>query len=819
MNKILATMNVYAKPDKRLIDHLIETGFIAKELCSTGRASRLIDVLKTRFSIGRDELISTISFLCAAHDVGKAHPGFQKKIMESTLLLKDTLQKLKNDGIILDEDNAIRHERYSREIVEKYLIDQGITGDTAKDLAYIIAYHHQGKVDEKTISEPVQRYKKGDKRWEYWHNIQNDALSTLNGLFPVSKEIERIYDTYGVDGCTYLILSVMVTSDWIASGSKWSETLKGHSSVAESATCFVAQNGLYHKSLGETFKGIAWDNIFTFPKNEMQAAISDTDLSNTTLLLLEYPCGYGKTESALLAALKMGAMQGGIYTAAPTTSTAKGLSERISDLGKKAGLECVIPELDSSMVWSDNDMAKLPKELWTSRTRHQFLYPYAVGTIDQVLKCILSFRYSCIGMLGLTDKVVIIDEVHAYDSYMLTELSRLIEWCRFLQVPVILLSATLPTKTKQKLFKAAGFSSGEYIDASYPLISIIKDKKLYQSTTACAGRTFPIGAVRVKDVADYMHKKAVSHRCGCLAIIMPTVDTAFDLYDRVCRDVNDCEVILYHGRDTIQHKEQKVKKLLKLLGKDRKNRPKKLIVIATSIIEQSLDVDFDEMYTSLAPIDLLIQRLGRVWRHPEAGTIREIEAIKTPFTIVIPEEYRRLNNIYDSGILFRTEKVLSERHSINTVDDVRNLVDEVYSNDYTIPKDGASEIYAGYKCLGTPFNDECSIISGSNYSYLRFDQIIPQTREETYPTIQIAILDKGPTNVEYNDMAKIMRENVVPIAAYKLENDRKGLTFDSWDNDIKWFDNIKVFIGGSELCVVGNNGERMRLTEDGLRFE
>ena len=118
-------MNVYAKPDKRLIDHLIETGFIAKELCSTGRASRLIDVLKTRFSIGRDELISTISFLCAAHDVGKAHPGFQKNLMESTLLLKDTLQKLKNDGMILDEDNAIRHERYSREIVEKYLIDHG----------------------------------------------------------------------------------------------------------------------------------------------------------------------------------------------------------------------------------------------------------------------------------------------------------------------------------------------------------------------------------------------------------------------------------------------------------------------------------------------------------------------------------------------------------------------------------------------------------------------------------------------------------------------------------------------------------------------
>ena len=67
-------------------------------------------------------------------------------------------------------------------------------------------------------------------------------------------------------------------------------------------------------------------------------------------------------------------------------------------------------------------------------------------------------------------------------------------------------------------------------------------------------------------------------------------------------------------------------------------------------------------------------------------------------------------------------------------------------------------------------------------------------------------------------MAKIMRESVISIPEYKIENNRKGTIFTPWDNDIKWFDNIKVFIGDPDLCIKGNNGEKIQLTEDGLRF-
>ncbi len=82
------------------------------------------------------------------------------------------------------------------------------------------------------------------------------------------------------------------------------------------------------------------------------------------------------------------------------------------------------------------------------------LATYGVGTIDQALMSVLHVRHGFLRLFGLAGKVLIVDEVHAYDPYMTEELTRLLSWCRALSIHVILLSATLPQARKKELIKA-----------------------------------------------------------------------------------------------------------------------------------------------------------------------------------------------------------------------------------------------------------------------------------------------------------------------------------------------------------------------------
>ena len=604
------------------------------------------------------------------------------------------------------------------------------------------------------------------------------------------------------------MLACIVVSDWIVSGSTWANYMDTYKDAYVAADHFIKDHKLEYKPIVDTFKDVTWDKAFTFPKNGLQKLITSMTKDGFDLLLLEYPCGYGKTESSFIAALKAGIKKSGIYLAAPTTSTAKGLVKRCQEIMEKLGIDITIPEFDSSMIWSVNDMDKIPADLWTSKTRHQFLYSFACGTIDQALKSILMFRYSCISLFGLLDKVLIIDEVHAYDAYMLTELEALLKWCRFFKVPVIMLSATLPTKTKERLFKAMNMSKDSEIEKGYPLVSMIKDRTLIQQTPDCISKTIPISCIHVDDITENMVQIAKDTKKGCVAFIAPTVDESFELCDRLRNEITDCEVILYQGRDTVQGKTNKVQTLLNLLGKDRKNRPKKLIVVATSIIEQSLDVDFDRIITALAPIDLLIQRFGRGWRHCDMGTIREYETVTDPFTVLIPKTYGKLSLIYDKNILQRTEVAIKNLTSIDLISDIRRLIDYVYS----IEKFGEaiSQIYAGSRCISTPFDDRSSIITEMDSDYQKFNPILPHTREETYPTVSIAILEEIKNDYSYEEVREIMQKNVVNIPLKKAEH------FTPAETDCKYFKDMMIFVGKG--LIVEEGPYKMQLTKDGLRI-
>lgn len=813
----ISISSLYAKPSKKLLDHLLETGTVAEVLLRSGRGHSAVKQMADYFHVPEEEIIQTVAFLCAVHDIGKAHPGFQWNLsLESEGEVNDVANKLLEDGMILEADVNIRHERYSMEIIKDYLVSKGFSKEVSSVYASIIAFHHQGKDRGKNILDKVDKFCPQGERWSEWDKVQKELLSIIEQKWTISERIlnDFFIDETGINGFTYFILSIMVTADWITSSANWTKYLLPGLSIKEAAEFFLSDNHLAHNPISRAFRDVKWDTVFSFPKNDLQKSIGEMISGYADLLLIEYPCGYGKTEAALLAALIMGLAKSGIYFAAPTMSTAKALAKRLQEYVSKTGLPYKIPEFDSSMLWSDEDMENsIDKELWVSKSRHQFLYPFAVGTIDQVLKTVIYSRYGCIGTLGLSDKVVVIDEVHAYDAYMLTELKNLILWCRFFKVPVILLSATLPTKTKKELFiKAAGCPSNVQIDSGYPLISMIKNRELTQISPLCIGKDVNVEVVKTKDTEEEMLRIAKEMEEGCIAFVTTTIDDAFQVWKRMKQEITGCEIILYHGRDTVFHKSEKIKKLLYLLGKDRSHRPRKLIVVATSIIEQSLDVDFDYMVTNLAPIDLLIQRMGRVHRHDDKGTIRERIIIEKPFTILIPEKFGTATRIYEENILRRTcDVLLSDGNSItgiNTVSSVRGLIDKVYVEPGR--KEGKSQMNAGEVILSDPYLDVIAALELKENNYRHFDPIIAKTREETYETVSIAMLRERKDSYTPEDMKHIMNECVVNVPKKKVD------CFTPVQMDVKWLQNYLVFINPN--LQIEENGQCMALTDDGLEI-
>ena len=184
---------------------------------------------------------------------------------------------------------------------------------------------------------------------------------------------------------------------------------------------------------------------------------------------------------------------------------------------------------------------------------------------------------------------------------------------------------------------------------------------------------------------------------GCACIIANTVKYAQRIYAECCASMQNVKVILYHAQFTMPDRAQKEKELLKKMGKNSTSIDRhRVILIGTQVLEQSLDYDADLMVTQLCPIDLLLQRVGRLHRHQRDGKSKREsrpQLLQSPECIILREnntgcdDGSRDDVNYDKGsravygdyLLFRTEKVLG--NEINVPADISNLVQKVYNQE------------------------------------------------------------------------------------------------------------------------------------------
>ncbi|HVO70933.1 MAG TPA: CRISPR-associated helicase Cas3' [Aggregatilineaceae bacterium] len=410
----------------------------------------------------------------------------------------------------------------------------------------------------------------------------------------------------------------------------------------------------------------------------------------------------GKTEAALYLAdhwLQRGHGRG-MYIAMPTQATSNQMFERVLTFLERRFPDSLVNVhlLHGQSQWveaaqqirlreiAEGEQHTVAAMSWFLPRKRSLLAPFAVGTIDQALMSILLTSHFFVRLFGLSHKVVIFDEVHAYDTYMSVLFRRLLAWLKELNVSVIILSATLPEKTRQELVASY---TGSPLDQSlgegdaYPCLTLCdSSRERVMALPAPPPRTIDLEWIprAPKEIAVHLARELDSG--GCAVVICNTVGRAQEVYQAV-EQADVAALLLFHARYPFVWRQEIEQQVLRAFGREG-DRPGRAVLIATQVVEQSLDLDFDVMITDPAPVDLVLQRAGRLHRHfrfyrpPRLAHPRLL--LTTPEKLDDVPMFGSDEYVYDQYILLASTLVLESQANIVLPDDTRPLIEAVYGS-------------------------------------------------------------------------------------------------------------------------------------------
>ena len=695
--------------------HLRDTAEIIKKLAEEWVPDSVINAA----GLTREEFEKVSVWLAAIHDIGKCTALFQSRITE---MLPEIREKLIESVKILpvSDFKDARHSPHAA-AGEAILLSYGVCRGTAS----IVGSHH-GKPPEKEeqtqvkggfdLSKQINIYGKNyfcpnDK--EKWRSCWEDYLEQAGDLagYDSYEEIPKIE----LRAAQVLLCGLLIMADWIASNPNYYPLIDIESTGSEELYEHRTENAwekLKHLenwhpqycSMDEEVFG----ERFGFAPNPVQKKVLDivNGCRKPGIMIIEAQMGVGKTEAALAAAEVMGCNSGcgGLFFGLPTQATTNGIFKRIESWGEKQAKESNaeisirlahgLAELNKdyrelfegcSNADAEDREGKLIVNSWFKGKKQALLASFVTGTVDQFLLAGLKRKHVMLRHLGLASKVVIIDECHAYDAYMSTYLDRVIQWMGAYHIPVIILSATLPSKRRSKLIDA--YTGAKKVDENaewrstrkYPLITWTDGTEVKQDTVELdeSGVTVKTEKIAVGDIADKV-KFAVD--CGgCTGIIVNTVKKAQDIASQLKAQIPEARVIVFHAQFVMTDRIERELEIMNLVGKnsDRKSR-EKLVVVGTQVMEQSLDMDFDFMITEICPMDLLLQRIGRLHRHKRERP----KGLEKATCCVLTGENGEFDGgseaIYTKWMLMQTKKLLPDEIVIPK--DIPKLVQDAYED-------------------------------------------------------------------------------------------------------------------------------------------
>lgn len=719
-----------------LLFHLLDVAYCAAELWEalpTGLKNRMAGAL----NLDTERAGTLFVVLAGLHDLGKAYPKFQ--FQDSATPFRAALEQA---GFDLPEDAGLHPHNFvtvpevERLLAEARLFPHPLMRDLARLFAYALGAHHGVFPCAEDVT-PIQGRTLGVN--PTWQEARHWLTDQLKQALPNVEASAPAPDCATVTDLAFapLFAAFVSVADWFGSSKHFA--MQGAQEIAayrEHAK--LSAKAALHKS-GWTAPPAAPDaadfaQLFayldtsrTILPNPLQQKVRELleGIQTPALWMIEEEMGAGKTEAAfsIFDHARVHGQAHGTYIAMPTQATSNAMFTRLEEfLCQRCPQETINLILAHSHALLDKDYrdrmefaqtltgavytedtgaeeGALLVRSWFTHHKQTLLAHYGVGTIDQALLGVLQTRHWFVRLFGLAGKVVIFDEVHAYDAYMNTLLARLIAWLAELDCTVVLLSATLPKATRLALAEAYAKGAKSQLNvpdnqADYPRVTLVPKG---DAISACA---IPI----VKTPKPEPKRIALSHLPhtpeavlsalhdaipgdGCAIVICNTVASAQQMYEALRDELvpDGWKCLLFHARTPFMWRKEQEERVLELFGKrsgENRTVPReKTLLVGTQVLEQSLDLDADFMAAvGIAPVDLLLQRMGRLWRHerirtalePRFAWVYDMDAT-AGLPLLGDSAY-----VYAPHTLLRSWLALKDRIEIRLPDDIEPLVSQVY---------------------------------------------------------------------------------------------------------------------------------------------
>ena len=460
----------------------------------------------------------------------------------------------------------------------------------------------------------------------------------------------------------HLFAGLVQLADWLGSDTRESffpYTSPGEDriqSAPQRAACAVRSIGLEVSSWRTALcnQPPTFTTAFGVPEaRSMQLAAANLSLGS--IVVLEAETGSGKTEAALWRFVQL--FQAGkvdsLYFALPTRVAASQLYQRILAFVARLwpkdtpvvvralpGYEAAddqekISLPDFKVQWPDDPDDQKAHQRWVAESPKRFLAAtIAVGTIDQTLLGALKVRHAHMRHALLARSLLVVDEVHASDAYTTVLLEKLLTAHLGAGGHAILLSATLGATARTRYLnigrskKRLQPALAEACTIAYPAISFRNASGAHVQPVGGNPQTKTVSWETLDALDDPKRIAALAAAAAAqgarVLVVRNTVPAAVATLKALEElalaqggdwlfKVNGVSTV-HHSRYSRQDRPLLDKAVEDQLGKQRQNLAGRIIV-GTQTLEQSLDIDADLLISDLCPMDVLLQRLGRLHRH------------------------------------------------------------------------------------------------------------------------------------------------------------------------------------------------------------
>ena len=614
-----------------------------------------------------DVMVARLSLFAALHDIGKVNVGFQTQIWRE----EDFPAGRRRPG----------HAGHYHEMAPVLLGADGTTADwffnalgwwqdatTSWDdcggetvcALLIAALSHHG--------QPLQlegRLQSNSRLWSHFGNLRPQeyverigeltrrwfpaAFTSPGPPLPSSPEFQHMF------------LGLCTLADWIGSREEWfpfcGEPRENYMerTARSQAKEAVSAIGL---DLEKQRAGLAgglpgFSGLFGFEANAIQKAATETPL-HEPLVIIESETGSGKTEAALsrFALMYEAGLVDGLYFALPTRAAATQLHGRVTRFVERMFPEGNRPEpvlavpgyvkagdiagrhlQNYEVWWDDHPDATTHNRRWAAESAKRYLAAQiAVGTVDQAMMAALQVKHAHMRAACLARNLLVVDEVHASDSYMRRIIKSLLDAHLGVGGYALLMSATLGSAARRQWLSAGRWNFNdappldEAVNASYPSVSVraAGGEGIAATGENGQGKTVSISAEPVIHDFDRVAAQALqAARDGAkVLVVRNTVSNAISSQEALERAAGDNACLLFsvNGVATLHHSRFATddRRLLDEAVESRLGKvsaPGGMVVVGTQTLEQSLDIDADLLITDLCPVDVLLQRIGRLHRH------------------------------------------------------------------------------------------------------------------------------------------------------------------------------------------------------------